>query len=136
MKNQIYVGNEPAISLPVANGTKAGDPVKVGIIVGVAATDRADSTVNPPTAASVAANSSGNPDGYASVEVSGTYLLTVAEAISSVGTQVYITGSAGSFTLTTTASTNVLFGETVPGPNNKYVTTSAGGTAAVRLAQA
>lgn len=135
MKNQIYVGNEPAISLPVAVGTKAGDPVKVGIVVGVAATDRADSTVNPLTAASVAANSSGNPDGYASIEVSGTYLLTVAEAISGVGTPVYITGSAGAYTLTTTASTNVLFGETVPGPNNKYVTTSAGGTAAVRLAQ-
>ena len=132
MINQIYVGNEPALSLPVPAGTKAGDPVKVGSFVGVAATDRADSTVNPITAASANANSSGNPDGYASVEVSGTYLIAVTGAITAPGTPIYLVAGTPA-TLSTTASGNTLFGYSVAGPNNKYATTSSGAVAAVRI---
>ena len=135
MKNQVYANNTPGISLPVPAGTKSGDPVKVGSIVGVAATDRADSTAAL-TIDSVAANSSGNADGYASVLTDGAYLLTVTGAIAGPGTPVYITGT-GPFTLSTTnGGTDTVFGETVPGPDNKYATkAAAAGPAVVRVAQ-
>lgn len=132
MRNQVYANNTPGISLPVPDGTKSGDPVLVGSIVGVAATDRADSTVDPPTADSVAANSSGNADGYASVLTDGGYLLDVTGAVTGPGTPVYIAAD-GSLSLT---DTDTLFGYTVPGPDNKYATKSAGaGPAVVRIAQ-
>lgn len=136
MKNQVYANNIPGISLPVPAGTKSGDPVKVGSLVGVAATDRADSTIDPPTVDSVAANSSGNPDGYASVLTDGGYLLTVAGAITAPGTPVYVTGT-GPFALSVTnGGTDTVFGYTVPGPDNKYATKAAGsGPAVVRVAQ-
>lgn len=136
MKNQVYANNTPGISLPVPSGTKSGDPVKVGSIVGVAATDRADSTITPATQASVAANSSGNPDGYASVLDTGAYLLTVTGAITGPGTPVYVTGT-GPFTLSVTnGGSDTLFGVTLPGPDNKYATKAAGsGLAVVRPAQ-
>jgi len=136
MKNQVYANNTPGISLPVPAGTKSGDPVKVGSLMGVAATDRADSTVDPPTAASVAANSSGNADGYASVLTDGGYLFTVAGAITGPGMPVYITGT-GPFTLSiTNGGSDPVFGYTVPGPNNAYATKATGsGPAVVRIAQ-
>lgn len=122
MKNQVYANQRPGISLPVPAGTKSGDPVKVGSLMGVAATDRADSTVTPPTIDSIAANSSGNADGYASVLVDGGYLLTVTGAVSSAGTAIYIDSDGA---LTTTATSNTLFGYTVPGPDNAYLTKTA-----------
>lgn len=136
MKNQVYANNTPGISLPVPAGTKSGDPVKVGSIVGVAATDVAVAMPATPTADSVAANSSGNPDGYASVLTDGGYLLTVSGAITGPGMPVYITG-AGPFTLSiTNGGTDPVFGYTVPGPDNKYATKAAGdGPAVVRIAQ-
>lgn len=136
MKNQVYANNIPGISLPVPAGTKTGDPVKVGSIVGVAATDVAVAMPATPTADSVAANSSGNPVGYASVLTDGGYLLTVAGAITAPGTPVYVTGT-GPFVLSVTnGGTDTVFGYTVPGPDNKYATKAAGsGPAVVRVAQ-
>lgn len=102
MKNQVYAGNVPALSLPVPAGTKAGDPVKVGGFIGVCATDRNDGTTPDP---------SGNPTGHASVEVDGTYSLLVPEAVAAIATPIYITGANA---LTTTAAGNTLFGHTHP----------------------
>lgn len=135
MKNQVYANNTPGISLPVPAGTKSGDPVKVGSIVGVAATDRADSTAAL-SIDSVAANSSGNAAGHASVLTDGAYELTVSGAITGPGMPVYITGD-GPFTLSiTNGGSDPVFGYTVPGPDNKYATKAAGdGPAVVRIAQ-
>ncbi|MGN6413796.1 hypothetical protein [Flexivirga sp.] len=135
MRNQVYANNTPGINLPVPAGTKTGDPVMVGSIVGVAATDRADSTAAL-SLDGVAANSSGNADGYASVLTDGGYLLTVSGAITGPGTPVYITGT-GPFALSVTnGGTDTVFGYTVPGPDNKYATKAAGdGPAVVRIAQ-
>lgn len=129
MKNQVYAGVEPGISLPVPAGTKSGDAVKVGSFVGVAATNRADSTVTP-----IPEFGGGNADGYATVLIDGAYLLTVDGAVAGPGTPVNISGT-GPFTLSTAAG-GTLFGYTVPGPNNKYASKATGsGPAVVRVAQ-
>lgn len=88
------------LSLPVASGVKTGDPVIVGSLIGVAQTDRADSTATPPVFGG------GNPDGNASVWTEGAFLLSVTGAVT-VGAPIYIT-SAGA--LNVTASGNTLFG--------------------------
>lgn len=106
-KNLVYAGKKPAMSLPVPSGVKSGDPVLVGTIVGVAETDRAATTNG------VRTGGVGNPDGYASVAVDGTYSLPCADAVAAAGTAIYIT-SANPAVLTTTATSNVLFGHTVP----------------------
>lgn len=91
MKNLIF--NEARkISLPVPNGTLSGAPVKVGSLIGVAATSEGEG---------------GNAEGYASVWREGSYEVPVAGAVASVGLPIYIT--AGN-TLTTTAGTDTLFG--------------------------
>jgi hypothetical protein len=128
MKNQVWANQQPARSLPVPAGTKSGDPVKVGDLVGVAATDRADSTTKPLPTGGV-----GHANGYAAVNVDGGYLLDVDGAIGGPGTPIYLTG-AGPFTLTTTASGNTLFGQSVPGPDNTYLSKAAGvGEAVVQV---
>ena len=82
------------ISLPVVSGTKSGDPVLVGSLVGVAQTDR-------------------DADGIATVWRNGAHNLTVAGAVTAVGAPVYI-AAAGNGTrqtkVTTTAGTDILFG--------------------------
>jgi predicted RecA/RadA family phage recombinase len=106
-KNLVFAGESPAIALPVPAGTRSGDPVKVGGIVGVAETDRVE------TVAGVKyGEGSGNPDGYASVAPDGTYSLPVPDAVGAAGTAIYIV--AADNTLTTTATNNTLFGHTVP----------------------
>jgi predicted RecA/RadA family phage recombinase len=104
-KNLVYAGHKPAMSLPVASGVKSGDPVIVGSIVGVAETDRAATTNG------VRTGGVGNPDGYASVAIDGTYSLPCTDAVAAAGTAIYITAAGA---LTTTASGNTLFGHTVP----------------------
>lgn len=104
-KNCVFAGTKPALSLPVASGVKSGDPVIVGGIVGVAETDRAATTNG------VRTGGVGNPDGYASVAVDGVYSLPCTDAVSAAGTKIYITSGG---TLTTTATSNTLFGVTVP----------------------
>lgn len=125
MKNQVWAERQPARSLPVPAGTKAGAPVKVADLVGVTSTDRADSTATPPV------GGAGHPDGYAAVCVDGGYLLDVDGAVSGPGVAVYITGANA---LTTTATGNTLFGYTVPGRSNTYLTKTAGvGKAVVQV---
>lgn len=79
-----------SISLPVPADTESGDPVRVGVLNGVA-------VVNEGTG--------GNAAGYTSVDLFGGHLFTLAGA--TVGQAVYITG-AGALTLT--VGSNKLFG--------------------------
>ena len=68
------------VSLPVPSGTVSGDPVRVGILNGVAQTDRAS-----------ASNwGGGNAAGEASVWLDGSHHLEVAGAVENVGDPVYI----------------------------------------------
>lgn len=90
MKNAVFT-EARKISLPVANGTLSGAPVKVGSLIGVTAT---------------AEGEGGNLEGRASVWREGEYILPVAGAVASEGLPIYITGSN---TLTTTAGTDTLF---------------------------
>lgn len=78
--------------LPVPAGTKSGDPVKVGALVGVAITDRGDG---------------GNTATHATVWRDGSWHLTVDGAVTEVGTPVYITADGD---LVVTATDNTLFG--------------------------
>lgn len=68
------------VSLPVPAGVKSGDAVRVGILNGVAQTDRA----------TTAAPAGGNPDGYASVWLDGSHYLPVVGAVAKIGDPVYI----------------------------------------------
>lgn len=87
--NEIFkVGK--SISLPVPTGTKSGDPVRVGVLNGVAVVDEGTGF---------------NAEGWTSVDMFGGHLYELAGA--AVGDAVYIT-SAGD--LTTTASGNKLWG--------------------------
>ncbi len=100
------------VSLPVISGKKAGDPVRVGSLNGVCATDRAKVDVAP-TNSDGTPNTSynyggGNPTGYASVWLDGAHEFTVAFAISNVGDPVYILADGSA--LTGTASGNNLYG--------------------------
>lgn len=95
MKNEVFYPNDPAdkLSLPVANNTASGAPVKVGSLVGVTAT---------------AEGEGGNPEGHASVWTAGVYRLQVGTgAVASVGLPIYITSGGA---LTATATDNTLFG--------------------------
>lgn len=87
--NEIFkVGK--SISLPVPTGTESGDPVRVGVLNGVAIVDEGTGF---------------NADGYTSVDMFGGHLFELAGA--DVGDAVYI-DSAGELTLT--ASGNSLWG--------------------------
>lgn len=112
-------------SLPVPAGTKSGDPLRIGLINGVAVTDRA-STVSAAFNADGSPNASynrggGNPDGYASVWTWGGHRLNVVAASApAFGDGVYwdAAGGAGK-KLTTTVGTNPLFGAVAdPAPVN------------------
>ena len=80
------------ISLPVVSGTKSGDPVLVGSLVGVAQTDR-------------------DASGEATVWRKGAYNLTVSGAVTAVGAPVYIADAGTRQTkVTATAGSDILFG--------------------------
>jgi predicted RecA/RadA family phage recombinase len=111
-----------SLSLPVPEGTVSGDPVLVGVLPGVALTDRA-----------VDGNrAGGNDDGFATVALDGVWDLEVSGALAAAGTQVYIT-SGGS--LTATSSGNAPFGESVPGFTADGSKASGAGTVSVKLAK-
>lgn len=79
------------ISVPVPAGTKSGDPVRVGILNGVAQTTVSEG---------------GNVDGNASVWLDGSHVLPVKGAVASVGAAIYFDGS----TLSTTKGSGSIFG--------------------------
>lgn len=99
------------VSLPVPSGTKSGDPVRVGGLNAVAATDRAKVDVSP-TNANGTPNTSynyggGNPTDHASCWLDGAHEFTVAFAVASVGLPIYITSANA---LSATATDNQLYG--------------------------
>ena len=110
--NEVYrVGNK--VSLPVASGKKAGDPVRVGQLNGVCATDRARRDGLTPTNADGTLNTTynnggGNAEGHASVWLDGAHKFVVTFAIAAVGTPVYIL--ADGTALTDVATGNALYG--------------------------
>lgn len=82
-----------SISLPVPANTKSGDPVRVGVLNGVAIVDEGTGF---------------NKDNWTSVDLFGGHLFEINNAgAATVGTPVYIT-SAGALTLT--AASNKLYG--------------------------
>lgn len=92
MARNEHLRNANHLALPVPSGTVSGDPVRVGILNGVAQTSRGEG---------------GNAAGEATVWLDGSHHLEVAGAVASIGLPVYIT-SAGALTATSTG--NSLFG--------------------------
>lgn len=119
MKNE-YFRPASELSLPVPVDTVAGDPVKVGSLVGVCATDR---------------GAGGNIAGNATVLMDDrAYLLDVDGAIAGAGTPIYIVAADNSLTVTATA--NTLFGHSVPKADGTFATKAVGvGPAIVKLAK-
>ena len=100
------------VPLPVAAGKKSGDPVRIGSLNGVCATDRAKTDVAP-TNADGTVNATyntggGNVTGNASVWLDGAHEFTVAFAIAGVGDPVYILADGSA--LTATSAGNNLYG--------------------------
>lgn len=87
--NEVFKVDQ-SISLPVPDGTKSGDPIRVGVLNGVAVVDE---------------GTGGNAAGYTSVDLFGGHLFVLAGA--GVGDPVYITAAGA---LTATASGNKLWG--------------------------
>lgn len=96
------------LSLPVPTGTLAGTPLRIGVLNAVTQTDEGSVVndqhrsygVNQPT------GGIGNKPGFASVKLTGVWLLTVTGALS-IGQTVYITPAGA---LTATATGNSVFG--------------------------
>lgn len=105
------------ISLPVAAGTVSGDPVRVGILNGVAQTNRA----------SVTDWAGGNTIGEASVWLDGSHHLEVTGAVDEIGAPVYILED-GSLAAAQTA-TEPVFGAAL-------ATQAGDGTIPVKIIQA
>lgn len=109
-------------SLPVVAGTKSGDPVRVGVLNGVAATDIAGG---------------GNPAGSATV-VSDvrSYVYEVTGDIAGPYTAVYLTARAGATApILSTTGTGAPWGYTVPKVGETGVRAATSGPAVVRPAQ-
>lgn len=81
------------VSLPVPSGTVSGDPVRVGILNGVAQTNRASATDW----------AGGNAVGEATVWLDGSHHLDVVGAVAAIGDAVYILAD-GSLAAAQTAS--------------------------------
>lgn len=99
------------LSLPVPAGTRAGSPLRIGILNAVAVTDEGGSTVTIQLGAGVTltqpSGGIGNAPGFASCALKGAGLLTVTGA-TTVGGPVYI--KADNTLTTTVAAGSKLFG--------------------------
>lgn len=97
MLNETYRHGD-LVSLPVPAGKKSGDPVRIGGLNGVLATDRAKTDVAPINADGTPNTTynygGGNPDGNASVWLEGAFTFDVSFAVASVGLPVYIADGA------------------------------------------
>lgn len=121
MKNE-YMRPATELSLPVVAGTKSGDPVKVGAVNGVAATD---------------IGKGGNAATHASVVTDArSYEYEVAGAITGPFDLVYLTARDGDTApiLSTTGSGDP-WGYTVPKVGESGVRAATSGVAVVRPAQ-
>lgn len=105
------------VSLPVPAGTVAGDPVRVGILNGVAQTNRASATDW----------AGGNEVGEASVWLDGSHHLPVTGAVEEIGQAVYI--ADGELTATEPEADGVVFGAAL-------ATQAGDGTIPVKIIQA
>ena len=118
-------GASEGTSLPVVASTKSGDPVRVGKLNGVAATDRGAGRHARPHASVVTA-----PDDY---------LYEVAGAIAGPGTPVFITARAGAtapiLTTVDPGGGAVPWGHTVPKVDETGVRAGTSGVAVVRPAK-
>lgn len=96
-KNQVFKYVD-TLSLPVPEGTKSGDPVQVGVLVGVAETDRA---IRSDTGADAwdETYGGGNGEGFASVGLKGAYSLKVTGALE-IGQAVYFNAAGDALTAT------------------------------------
>ena len=100
------------LSLPVPAGTKAGAPVRVGILNAVAVTDEASVTQTITLGAGVTQTQGsggiGNKAGFASCALKGSAILDVT-GVTAYGTPVYIKVSDNSLQITAAVGTK-LFG--------------------------
>ena len=126
MKNE-YMRPATELSLPVIASTKAGDPVRVGVVNGVAATNRSE----------IGAISGGNPVGNATVITDArTYTYEVTGAIAGPFTPVYLVPRAGATApILQTAASGAIWGYTVPKVGETGVRAATSGVAVVRPAQ-
>ncbi|UVY83800.1 DUF2190 family protein [Brachybacterium sp. NBEC-018] len=115
-KNE-HLRNANHISLPVPSGTVAGGPVRVGILNGVAQTNRATSTDW----------AGGNLPGEASVWLDGSHYLPVTGAVEAIGQAIYI--ADGALTATEPETDGVVFGAAL-------ATQAGDGTIPVKIIQA
>ena len=102
------------LSPPVPTGTKAGSPLRVGVLNVVTVTDEASVTVTHTLGAGASitqsgGNASSNEPGFASCALKGSANLTVTGAVTTVGQPVFIKVSDNSLTTTAAAGTK-LFG--------------------------
>lgn len=121
MRNE-YMSPADDLSLPVVEGTKAGDPVKIGALCGVAATDIGEG---------------GNPEGAATV-VTGARLIVheVAGAIGGPFSPVWLTPRAGAVApVLSTTGEGPHWGYTVPKPGESGARAAASGVTQVRPRQ-
>src|SRR5690606_10003622 len=108
--------------LPVVTGTVSGDPVRVGVFNGVAATNIGEG---------------GNAAGNASVVTDArSYEYEVGGAIAGPGTPVFLTARAGATApILSTTGTGEPWGYTVPKVGESGVRAATTGVAVVRPAQ-
>lgn len=133
MAKNIVFDEANQLSLPVPADTTAGSPVRVGGLNGVTLTDRAEASTGPIDTTTGAPNSAynwggGNPDGYATVKLDGAAEFTVAFAVASVGTPVYIVTATNALSDTDNTGANPLFGHALS------TKAAASGPLTVRLA--
>ena len=121
MKNE-YMRPATELSLPVVAGTVSGDPVRVGVVNGVAATDR---------------DGGGNPAGSATVVTDPrSYEYEVGGAIAGPFTPVFLTARAGATApVLSVTGTGAPWGYTVPKVGETGVRAATSGKAIVRPAQ-
>ena len=121
MKNE-YMRPALELSLPVVAGTVSGDPVRVGAVNGVAATNRGGGF---------------NPDTHASVVTDArSYEYEVAGAITGPFTPVYLTARSGATApVLSVSGSGAPWGYTVPKAGATGVRTATSGLAIVRPAQ-
>lgn len=111
MRNEVY-READELSLPVGAGVKSGDPVMVGALPGVAATDA-------------------DADGNATVWMHGAYRIPVTTTTAlAVGDPVYFVTSSGALSTTDNTGANALFGYALTEKG-----TTAGETVVVKIAK-
>lgn len=106
-RNEVYKDAD-YLSLPVATGKLAGQPVRIGGLNAVLQTN--EGSVDKPAGAYNEAPSS-NKAGYASVALKGAWRLPVSTTTTrAIGDPIYIITATGVLTTTDSAGANPLFG--------------------------